>query len=133
MSEPAQESYRDRPKISGWRGALLLFLIPIAIHLYMHLVLSRSKVYEQVHLGMRFDDAQELFRKESLECVGPGFTSPVIRPDGAASCRFEDPWRNYLIVFNTKTQEVVREQVTYKSALYMPSPVVRYLFGRVRL
>jgi hypothetical protein len=114
----------------GWRWVTVLFLIPITIHLYMHLLLSRSRVYEQTHLGMRLADVQDLLRKGNVACVGPGFTSPVAQPNEEASCRFEDPWREYVIAFDSKTQGVVVRQVTYKSVFRLPSRAARLLFGR---
>lgn len=131
MSESVQEVNWVRKRISGERWIFLLLLIPIIIHLYMHLVFSRSRAYEQIQLGMRVGDVRDLLRKENVWCGGR--TSPVIVPDGGSICQFEDPWREYFIALDPKSGEVVTKQVTYKPVLLLPSRAVRLLFGRIRI
>ena len=89
------------PKISDWLLlglAILIILFPqLAIPLRGYGTLSFASAYREVHIGMTWDEWQQLQRRHGVECVCDG-----------TDCFVDDLLRTYNVTFRKRGDEPLR-------------------------
>ncbi len=105
--------------MSRWTILLALLLVPVLLHIYLHLVFSRRGVYDEIKLGAPEGEVETILYNAQVVC-GPYRLGEISASLYYIQCHFRDPWRNYTIVLDSGTRRVVLKRVSYERVLLFP-------------